>query len=73
MANNDTDGRQFPTKLVGSLILILLLVIFWATNRHKEQINFFGYHQTSRVWVALAISGAVGFLAGILVARHGRD
>jgi uncharacterized integral membrane protein len=69
MANNG-EGGTFPTKLVGSLALLLLLVIFWGLNRDRVKVNFFGYHSNTRTWVALVISGLIGFLAGILVARH---
>ncbi len=73
MSNNETSGRAFPAKLAASGVLLVLLVIFWAENRGRVKVNYFGFTTHTRIWVALAVSGAIGFLIGLLVARHGRD
>jgi len=72
MTDQSRDQR-FPTKLVGSVVLIALLVIFWAQNRGRVKVTYYGFHSTTRIWVALVISAAIGFLLGVVVARRGRD
>ncbi len=73
MTEDDRNRGNFPAKLVGVLVLALLLVVFWAQNRNRTTISLYGFDVKTRVWVALAISGFIGFLIGVLVARRGRD
>jgi uncharacterized integral membrane protein len=69
----DNEERGFPTKLVVGGVLVVLLIIFWAQNRNRVRITFYGFHATTRIWVALALSALIGFFIGLLVARRGRD
>jgi uncharacterized integral membrane protein len=59
-------------KRIASLILLVLLVIFWAQNRTRVKITFWVADATVRVWIALLLASAVGFIAGFL-ARGRRD
>ncbi len=71
---NDAEGRRIVTpKLVISLVLILLLVIFWAQNRSKTKVTFWVFDTHVRVWIALLVASVAGFVAGYFVRGSGRD
>jgi uncharacterized integral membrane protein len=73
---NDRDRsprRGVSVKLVAALVLIALLVVFWAQNRARVHIHFLFVAHAARVWMALLISGVVGFIAGFLVRGDGND
>jgi uncharacterized integral membrane protein len=70
---DDGDRRSLITpKRVGWLFLIGVLVVFWAQNREETQVTFIFGDAEVRVWVALVIASAVGFVIGFLV-RGDRD
>jgi uncharacterized integral membrane protein len=64
--------RAWRLKLIVSVVAIVLLVIFWAQNRDRVKVTFWIADATVRLWVALAVAGLVGFIAGFF-ARGRRD
>ena len=65
--------RRVPAKLIGALVLVVLLVVFWAENRTRTKIVFYGFDAHTSVWIALAVSAVVGFAIGLLVSHRGRE
>jgi uncharacterized membrane-anchored protein len=64
----DNEGRSLITpKRLGGLVLVALLLVFWAQNREKTKVTFYFADAEVRVWVALVCASAVGFVLGFLV------
>jgi uncharacterized integral membrane protein len=71
---NELERRSFVSpKLILGLIVILLLVVFWARNRRETTITFWVADATVKVWVALLVASVAGFIAGYLLRGSGRD
>jgi uncharacterized integral membrane protein len=73
MSEDEAAPRRNPAKLIAALVLVLLLVIFWAENRTRVRIKFLGYSNNAQIWVALAASAVVGVLIGALLAHRSRN
>ncbi len=56
-------------RLVPSLVLLAVLVIFVAQNTRTVRVHFLVWHADMRVAVALIIAGALGLLLGTLLPR----
>jgi uncharacterized integral membrane protein len=48
------------------LLILVLVVIFVATNGQKVTVHLFGAHFKARMWLLLLITAVLGFLAGWL-------
>ncbi len=75
MPDDDHDHLRrslITPKRIGWLFLVAVLVVFWAQNREETQVTFFFGDANVRVWVALIVASAVGFVIGFLV-RGDRD
>lgn len=71
--NDRAEARSWVTpRTVAALVLVALLVVFWAENRREVKVQFWIPTVTVKVWVALLVAGVAGFVAGFL-ARGGRD
>ena len=70
---NELQRRFLSPKLIVSLLVVLLLVVFWAQNRKRVEVTFLVTDATVRVWVALLVASIAGFIVGFLVRGSGRD
>jgi drug/metabolite transporter (DMT)-like permease len=67
----EKTGRRFritPREVAGAF-LVILAVVFIAENGRRTKIRFVGPEVTSYLWLALLIAAALGFVAGMTVAR----
>ena len=74
-SGEDVDRQQKwrPTahQILGAVIAIVA-VIFIAENGRQTKIRFVGPEATTWLWLALLVAAALGFMVGLLVARHRR-
>ena len=72
MPDDEVQRRTLSPKLIIALVVIVLLVVFWAQNRNKAKVSFLFFDGHVSVWVVLLIASVAGFIVGWLV-RAGRD
>jgi uncharacterized integral membrane protein len=66
-------SRENQTRLIVSLVVAVLLLIFALQNRHKVSVEFlFLDIETRMIWVII-LSGIAGAIAGWLVRRVRRQ
>jgi uncharacterized integral membrane protein len=68
-----TPSRDNQTRLIVSLVVALLLVIFAIQNRHKVSVEFLFLDIETRVIWVIILSGVAGAVAGWLVRRARRQ
>ncbi len=70
---HETPRRRVSMRTAGWIVVAVLLVTFILQNTEKAQVKFLFLDIESGVWfaliVALAIGGAIGYVAG----RHNRS
>lgn len=64
------EKQGFPVRLVVNLALAGLLVWWILINRETVTVNFIVLTTQMSLWLALAISAAVGVLIGFLAGRR---
>lgn len=72
---DDGSGRKLnitPREIAGG-VLVILAIIFIVENGRKTKIRFVGPEVRTYLWLALLVAAALGFVGGLLVARHRRD
>ena len=47
----------------------MLLLLFISLNHQHTEISFIVFSAETSLWIALALAGAAGFLAGYLLGR----
>ena len=47
-------------------LLVAVLIAFWGANRREVKVSFLAFDATVRIWIALLVSAAIGFVAGFL-------
>ncbi len=73
--DGDRHAARFPftPRQVAGLVVLVLAVVFILQNRRRTAITFIVPEATAPVWLALLISGLLGFLVGaLLVSRRHR-
>lgn len=66
-------NRQIPVKLVVAVVLVALGVTFIVQNRQAVDIRVFTTTISGPLWAVLAGVLVLGLLAGVLLARGGRE
>ena len=56
-------------RVIVGLVIGVLLLIFISLNRQHTEISFIVFSAETSLWIALALAGAAGFLAGYLLGR----
>jgi uncharacterized integral membrane protein len=64
-------SRPTASQVLGAIIAVVA-VVFIAENGRKTKIRFIGPEATTWLWLALLVAAALGFVVGILEARHKR-
>lgn len=57
-------------RVIGGIAIGLLLLIFIALNRQHTKVSFIVFSTETSLWIALALAGGAGFLAGYLVGKR---
>lgn len=57
-------------RAIAGIVLVILVVVFIALNRDDTQVSFIVFDAQTSLWVALALAGAGGFVAGFLIGRR---
>ncbi len=75
-----SDGTPQPrsgsplTRLLrahwGTLVLLVLVVIFVAENRSQVSIDLLVVHVRAWLWLVLAVTAGLGVLIGLLLGRR---
>ena len=65
-----TPPRRLSNRAIVGLIIAGCVLVFIAANWGSTRISFVFFHAEAPLWVALALAGAGGFLAGFLVGRR---
>jgi len=77
MSDDQNDGAQFsdegpPWKLIATLVLVVLLAIFFFQNSNKASIDFLWLNGEWPVWAVIGISVAIGVALDRLIGWHWR-
>jgi uncharacterized integral membrane protein len=57
-------------RVIGGLVIAVLLLLFISVNHEHTEISFIVFSAETSLWIALALAGAAGFLAGYLLGRR---
>jgi uncharacterized membrane protein YciS (DUF1049 family) len=72
MSNHSREGDGLSPKFWLGLVIVVLAVTFIALNRDDATVSFVVFDAETSLWVALAISAALGFAGGWLIGRRRR-
>jgi uncharacterized integral membrane protein len=61
-----SDGR---TKLIVAGVIVLVLLVFIGQNTETANVNFLFFDHETALWLVIAISAVLGFVAGWFVGR----
>lgn len=56
-------------RAIGGIVIAAVVIIFIVVNRDPTSVNFIFFTADVKLWVALAIAAAGGFIAGYLIGR----
>jgi uncharacterized integral membrane protein len=62
-------GRDISPRLIITIILVALAVIFILLNSKHTKVNFGVFHAETPIFLVIVISLAIGFVVGYLIAR----
>ncbi len=65
------SGRPgwLTNRAIGGIVVAALLLLFIAVNQDATEISFIFFSANADLWVALALAGGAGFIAGFLISR----
>lgn len=66
--SNEPFGLSY--RSIAGIVLILLVVLFVVLNRDETNISFIVFSARTDLWLALALAGVGGFVAGFLLGRQ---
>ncbi len=66
-----TESRISPRTWIG-LLIAMLVIVFIAGNQDDANISFLFTEAVLPLWLALGLTGAGGFLVGMLMGRRRR-
>jgi uncharacterized integral membrane protein len=73
---NEAAGQR-PNRILAflqahwlSLLILLVVCIFIASNAQRVTVHLVGAHVQARLWLMLLITAGLGFLAGWLFQAH---
>jgi len=72
LGRRDSDGEAvsgLSYRAIAGIVVGALVVVFILLNRDQTTISFIFFTARTALWVALALAGAGGLLAGYLVGR----
>jgi uncharacterized integral membrane protein len=77
MSDDQNDGQQFsdegpPWKLIATLVLVVMLAIFFFQNGNKASIDFLWLNGEWPVWAVIGISVLIGVALDRLIGWHWR-
>jgi uncharacterized integral membrane protein len=67
--DGDSTSRISPRTVVAGVVTVLL-VLFVVLNRDSTEVSFIFFSAETNLWVALAIAGVAGGVAGFLLGRR---
>ena len=67
--NPSSRPTWLTNRVIVALVVAVLLLIFIGLNHQHTEISFIVFSAETSLWIALALAGAAGFLAGYLFGR----
>jgi uncharacterized integral membrane protein len=77
MSDDQNDGQQLsdegpPWKLIATLVLVVMLAIFFFQNGNKARIDFLWLNGEWPLWAVIGISVLIGVALDRLIGWHWR-
>ena len=72
MSDPSRDDSGLSPKTLLGLVIVVLVIVFISLNRDDATVSFLVFDAETSLWVALAISAALGFAGGWLIGRRRR-
>ena len=68
-APSSSRPSWLTNRVIVGLVVAVLLLLFIGLNHQHTEISFIVFSAETSLWIALALAGAAGFLAGYLFGR----
>lgn len=70
MSERPAGSGGIPPRVWVGLAIALVVALFIALNRQETSISFIVLQATAPLWVALALAGLGGLVAGLMIGRR---